>query len=39
MKIKPFINSVLGISVELLYALSIILAAFVTCLIVLAIKK
>jgi len=32
MKIKPFLNTVLGIFVEVLYALAIMLAAFLICL-------
>ncbi|MDD5730636.1 MAG: hypothetical protein PHN57_05865 [Candidatus Omnitrophica bacterium] len=39
MKAKLLINTTLGIATELLYALSIILSAFLTCLAVLSIKK
>lgn len=39
MKTKELLNSVLGISAEILYAVSIILTAFLTCLTLLIIKR
>jgi hypothetical protein len=33
MKIKPFVNAVLGISIEVLYSLFIMLVAFLICLV------
>ncbi len=39
MKTKALVNSILGIGVEIFYALSIILTAFLTCLILLLIKR
>jgi len=34
MRTKTFVNSALGITAEILYAAAVILAAFITCLIV-----
>jgi hypothetical protein len=39
MKAKNFVNIILGISTEIIYSLSILLAAFLTCLLLLAGKK
>jgi len=38
MKIAPLMNTIAGIAVEVMYAASIILTAFITCLILTSIK-
>lgn len=38
MKAKTLVNSVLGIFAEIIYALSVVLVAFLSCLILLTIK-